>query len=251
MEKKRKASVEEEKGACFREKVVIEILLENVLLSWSGGKDSSLALYEVTKGELRGKFNVVSLITTVTKDFERISMHGVRRELLLRQARALSQNLEEVWIPRNASNQEYETQMAKALEKYKREKGITSVVFGDLFLEDIRKYREERLAWIGLKGEFPLWHKNTKELANSFIDLGFKAIVCCVNPKYLSQEFCGRDFDESFLSSLPESVDPCGENGEFHTFVYEGPIFEGRSIKVKKGEVVLRDGFCFADIIPD
>lgn len=215
------------------------------ILSWSGGKDSSLALYEArSKG-----FEVVSLVTTITKDFDRISMHGVRRSLLLKQAELLRLPVDEVWIRKSAPNSGYESQMSTALSKRYAD-GVRHVIFGDLFLEDIRKYREDRLSAMGMTGVFPLWKRDTKELASYFIDEGFKAILCTVDPKALDPRFCGRDFNEALLSDLPAGVDPCGENGEFHTFVYGGPIFENE-IAVKKGEVVLRDGFYFADIVPE
>jgi len=175
-------------------------------------------------------------------------MHGVRRALLVAQARSLHLPLEEVWIRNGAPNTEYESQMSEALSKH-YPRGVRHVIFGDLFLEDIRKYREDKLAVMNMKGVFPLWKRDTRELASSFIERGFRAIVCTVDPRALDPGFCGRQFDRSFLSDLPPQVDPCGENGEFHTFVYGGPIFEWE-IDVRKGEVVKRDGFYFADIVP-
>jgi uncharacterized protein (TIGR00290 family) len=216
-----------------------------VLLSWSGGKDSALALYEMSRGR---KYKVTALLTTLTQDFGRISMHGVRRSLLDAQASSLGLPVEEVWIPKGASNEIYEARMNIALANHKT-KGIERVAFGDLFLQDIRSYRETRLAELGMKGIFPLWGKDTTKLAREFIEIGFRAIICCVDPKKLSREFCGREYDEAFLESIPATVDPCGENGEFHTFVYAGPIFS-REIPLTKGRVVLRDGFYFADLIP-
>ena len=215
------------------------------LLSWSGGKDSSLALYDVQQSK---DFEVVSLLTTLTKDFDRISMHGVRRALLDMQASRIGVPVEEVWIGRGAANAEYESQLSKALA-HNYSKGVRSVIFGDLFLEDIRKYREDRLSAMKMSAVFPNWKKDTKELASYFIKEGFRAILCTVDPKALDPAFCGREFDESLLSDLPAGVDPCGENGEFHTFVYGGPIFDS-DIEVKTGEAVLRDGFYFADILP-
>lgn len=215
------------------------------LLSWSGGKDSSLALYEVSRS---GSFEIVSLLTTLTREFDRVSMHGVRRSLLEEQARCLQLPIEEVWIQKGAPNAEYESQMAKALSRH-YSKGVRHVVFGDIFLEDIRKYREDMLAIMNMTGVFPLWKKDTKGVASFFIERGFRAIICTVDPKALDPSFCGREFDRSFLSDLPPQVDPCGENGEFHTFVYAGPIFE-KEIGVRKGDVVCRDGFYFADIVP-
>ena len=214
-------------------------------MSWSGGKDCSLALHELIKG---GGYEVKALLTTVTRDFDRVSMHGVRRSLLHAQASSLGLPLEEVWIPRGASNEEYEAQMGAVLSKY-RARGVNEVAFGDLFLQDIRDYREARLGQVNMRGLFPLWGRDTRRLSREMIELGFKAAVCCVNPRKLGKEYCGREFDISFLESLPSSVDPCGENGEFHTLVYAGPIFK-REIGITNGEVVLRDGFYFADLIP-
>jgi len=216
---------------------------ESILLSWSGGKDSSLALWQITRNR---KYEVKTLLTTITEDYNRVSMHGVRRSLLHTQASSLGMPLEEVWIPRNASNEIYEQRMEEVLTKYK-ERGIKQVAFGDLFLQDIRTYREERLAQVGMRGVFPLWGRDTRELANEFIEAGFRAVVCCVDSRKLPGEFCGRDYDSAFLESIPATVDPCGENGEFHTFVFAGPIFR-RAISITKGQVVLRDGFYFADL---
>ena len=216
-----------------------------VILSWSGGKDSSLTLYQIRKSD---QFEVTALLTTLTRDFDRVSMHGVRRPLLVKQAECLRLPLEEVWIQKGAHNEEYEAQMAAALSKY-HALGVRSVAFGDLYLEDIRKYREDRLAAINMRGVFPLWHSDTKDLARFFVDSGFRAIVCTVDPRALDPSFCGREFDRSFLSDLPTTVDPCGENGEFHTFVYAGPIFE-KEIEIRRGAMVERDGFYFADIVP-
>ncbi len=212
-------------------------------MSWSGGKDSALSLYEVKR---KGTFRVLALLTTLTRGYDRVSMHGVRRDLLMRQALSLGFPLEEVWIPKVASNIEYETQMRRALLKYKR-KRVKNVIFGDLFLADIRKYREEFLSSIGTRCVFPLWLRDTRALADLFISKGFKAKVCTVDPSKLHPKFCGREFDRSFVSEIPKGVDPCGENGEFHTFVYAGPIFKEK-IEVAVGDVVIRDGFVFADL---
>jgi uncharacterized protein (TIGR00290 family) len=215
-----------------------------LLLSWSGGKDSALALQELNA---TGAREVKALLTTVTAEFYRISMHGVRRRLLQEQASSLGLPLEEVWIPSNSSNEVYETEMRKALMKY-RDQGVEEVAFGDLFLQDIRRYREERLGQIGMQGLFPLWGRDTGELAREFIELGFRAVVCCVDPRTLGERFCGMEYDGSFLESLPSGVDPCGENGEFHTFVYAGPIFKNE-IQLTKGSIVNRGGFYFADLL--
>jgi uncharacterized protein (TIGR00290 family) len=216
--------------------------IERIVLSWSGGKDSALSLYELKK-----RFEVVSLITTVTDGYERISMHGVRRELLTKQAKAAGLKVEEVRIPKGASNDIYEEQFKRALLNFKTQ-GIKKIAFGDLFLQDIRSYRERLVNSLEMECAFPIWGRNTRKVAEFFVDSGFKAIICCVDPSKLGMEFCGREFNDRFLSDLPESTDPCGENGEFHTFVYAGPIFD-EEIRVRLGDVVKRDGFYFADIL--
>lgn len=219
---------------------------EKVLFTWSGGKDSASALYELKKED---RYEVSALLTTVTEGYGRVSMHGVQDVLLERQADSLGFQLEKIYISKNSSNKEYEEKMKKKLEPY-RDQGITSVVFGDIFLEDLRKYREENLSKIGMKAIFPIWKRDTTELAETFIDLGFKAIITCVDSKVLDKKFVGRNFDREFLSELPSTIDPCGENGEFHSFVHEGPTFQ-RAVACKKGEIVLRDNrFYFCDLIP-
>jgi uncharacterized protein (TIGR00290 family) len=219
---------------------------ESVLVSWSGGKDSALALHEILKS---GSFRVAALLTTVTEDYDRISMHGVRRALLEQQAASLGFSLEKVFIPKDASNEIYETNMAGSLAKY-RELGVQTVVFGDIFLEDLRKYREDKLAVVGISGVFPIWMRDTKDLVRSLIALGFKAITTCVDTNVLGREFVGRVIDEQFLADLPTFVDPCGENGEFHSFVFDGPIFNG-AVRFSIGEKVLRDErFYFCDLVP-
>jgi uncharacterized protein (TIGR00290 family) len=175
-------------------------------------------------------------------------MHGVRKELLQSQSRSLQIPIEEVWVPKNATNEVYEARMAAALCDYTKNRSVSSIVFGDLFLRDIREYRERLLEKLGMKCIFPIWGKDTTALASFFIDSGFKAIICCVNSRLLGKEYCGREFDKSFLSDIRPDIDPCGENGEFHTFVYDGPIFKER-IDIKVGDVVDRDGFYFADIV--
>jgi uncharacterized protein (TIGR00290 family) len=173
-------------------------------------------------------------------------MHGVREELLELQADSVGYSLEKVMIPYPCPNEVYEEKMRKVLSVWKS-RGVTHAIFGDLFLEDIRKYREERLSQLDITPIFPLWHEDTASLAREMLQVGFRAVVTCVDPKKLEPTFTGRQFDQSFLNSLPAEVDPCGENGEFHTFVYDGPIFR-KAIPVKVGEVVLRDGFQFADL---
>lgn len=217
-----------------------------VLLSWSGGKDSSLALHDIQQNQ---QFEVEALITTVTADYDRVSMHGLRNSLLQEQVESLNIPVEKVEISKNATNEEYQSRMEEALLKYKN-RGITSVMFGDLFLEDIKKYREELLGQIGMECMFPIWGKDTAKLAQDFIEMGFRAITVCINSDVLGKEYAGREFDEQFLDDLPSNIDPCGENGEFHTFVYDGPIFD-KPITHELGEIVLRDErFYYCDILP-
>jgi uncharacterized protein (TIGR00290 family) len=219
--------------------------MERVLMSWSGGKDSALALTEIKNS---GRYEIAALLTTVTKDYDRISMHGVRRSLLEQQAESLGLRLEEVFITKNASNEEYESSMRDVLSKY-RESGINAVVIGDIFLEDVRKYREQKLSLLDMHGIFPIWAVETRELIARFIRAGFKAITTCVDTKVLGKEFVGRELDQAFLAELPDGVDPCGENGEYHSFIYDGPIFS-RRIPITIGEKVLRENrYYFCDLI--
>ena len=219
---------------------------EKVVVAWSGGKDSALALYEVLKA---GSYEVLGLLTTVTKYYDRISIHGVRRVLLEQQAHALRIPLEEMFIPKGASDVEYQSELLKTLRRY-RDNGVFSVVFGDIFLEDVRKYREQIIAKARINGIFPLWKRGTKDLARTFMNLGFKAVITSVDLKVLGKDFAGRDYDEKFLANLPAHVDPCGENGEFHSFVYDGPLF-CESIGFKKGERTLKDNrFYSCDLLP-
>jgi uncharacterized protein (TIGR00290 family) len=213
------------------------------ILSWSSGKDSAMALYRVLKSE---KFEIACLLTTITDRFHRISMHGVREDLLDAQAQSLGYPIEKVMIPYPCPNQAYEEKMANVLSVWKS-RGVRHVIFGDLFLEDIRKYREEKLFQIGMTPVFPLWLEDTSMLAREMFEVGFRAVVTCVDPGKLKPTFAGRLFDESFLKDIPVEVDPCGENGEFHTFVYDGPIFK-QPIPVKVGRHVSRDGFVFVDL---
>ncbi len=216
-----------------------------VIVGWSGGKDSALALYEVLKSGME----VLELLTTVTQDYDRISIHGVRRVLLEQQAEALGLLLEKMLIPKGASDFEYEKELLTLLRSH-RNKGVISMVFGDIFLEDVKRYRDEMLAKIGMHGIYPLWKRDTQELARAFIDFGFKAVITVVDPNVLGKEFAGREFDRQFLADLPASVDPCGENGEFHSFVYDGPIFS-KAVPFTKGEGVLRENrFYHCDLLP-
>ena len=195
--------------------------MERVLMSWSDGKDSSLALHEIL-GE--GKYEVVALLTTLSDTYRRISHHGVREELLDEQARSLGLPLEKMFLPESPSNTVYEAQMRDVLTRYKA-RGVGAVVFGDIFLEDLRRWREEKLALVDMKGIFPLWGENTAALVRRFINLGFKAKLVCIDPDKLEVDLAGCEIDDEMLARLPSDVDPCGENGEYHSFVYDGPIF--------------------------
>jgi uncharacterized protein (TIGR00290 family) len=217
----------------------------NIFLSWSGGKDSSMALYEIRKAN---SYEVAALLTTITEDYDRISMHGVRRALLEQQADALGIPLRKIPIPKDSTNAIYESRMRALLEGGLRE-GVDTVAFGDIFLEDLKLYREKNLAQLGMKGLFPIWKRDTVELAQTFIKLGFKAVLTCVDTAILAPSFAGRPYDADLLRDLPANVDPCGENGEFHSFAFDGPIFK-RRINHALGEVVKRDHFCFCDLVP-
>ena len=218
---------------------------EPVLFCWSGGKDSAMALHTLRQNPA---VNVAALLTTVPEGFERISMHGVRRELLVQQAAALGLPLHEVRIPPECVNPIYEERMEEALCVHQME-GVRRVVFGDIFLEDLRVYREKNLARMGMQGLFPIWKRDTRDLARELVAQGFRAITVCVDGRILDRSFAGRFLDESFFGDLPANADPCGENGEFHTFVFDGPGFN-RPVSFRVGEVVSRDGFYFCDLIP-
>jgi len=220
---------------------------QDVLVAWSGGKDSALALREILSD---GCYRVTALLTTVTGEYDRISMHGVRRTLLERQAASLGLPLEQVVISPGATNDEYEGKMAATLAALRdRVPGLDTVVFGDLFLADIRAYRERMLARIGMRALFPLWRRDTPALAHEFIRLGYRAVLVCVDAHQLAAEFAGREFDGDLLRDLPSTVDPCGENGEFHTFVYAGPGLR-HEVRHERGPVVLRDRrFVYCDLV--
>ncbi len=213
-------------------------------LSWSGGKDSALTLWTLRREGSEPE----ALITTVTDGYDRISMHGIRRELLAGQVEALGIPLVEIVIPPGCPNAAYDARMARAFASPPLS-GVEAVAFGDLFLEDVRAYREARLASGGKRGLFPLWRRDTGELAREFIAAGFEALVVCLDPRTLDPSFAGRPYDEQLLADLPPSVDPCGEKGEFHTFVHAGPIFT-EPIACATGEIVERDGFVFCDLTP-
>ena len=216
-----------------------------VILSWSGGKDSCLALHELLASP---DIRVEALLTTVTRDYGRISMHGVRTVLLERQAESLGLPLQQVFISKGATNAEYENAMAEALAAF-RDRGIDTVAFGDLFLEDIKAYRDRFLARHGMTGIYPIWQRHTGSAVRDFLAAGFKTIITCVDPRQLDPVFAGRIIDEQLLSELSSTCDPCGENGEFHTFVFDGPTFE-KPVRFMKGEIVCRDSFWFCDLLP-
>ena len=214
------------------------------ILSWSSGKDSAWSL-QVLRSDPR--YEVVALLTTITREFDRVAMHGVRRELLEAQAAAAALPLWKLEIPTPCSNEDYDAVMRSAVERAVAEQ-IECIAFGDLFLEDIRRYREDRLAGSGLEPVFPLWQKPTDALAREMIDGGLRARISCVDPRALTADFAGREFDAVLLRDLPAAVDPCGERGEFHTFAYAGPMFE-HAIAIETGETVERDGFVFTDLL--
>jgi uncharacterized protein (TIGR00290 family) len=218
-----------------------------VLLSWSSGKDSAWALHTLRQ---RGEVDIVGLVTTLNEAFGRVAMHGVRAELVRAQADAAGLPLWPVPLPWPCSNDEYEARMRAVVERARSE-GITAFAFGDLFLADIRAYRERQLADTGLAPLFPIWGApaDTPALARAMIAAGFRSTLTCIDPRHLPMAFAGREFDAQLLADLPPGVDPCGENGEFHTFCHAGPVFE-RPVPVRVGEVVERDGFCFADLLP-
>ncbi len=219
---------------------------EKILFCWSSGKDCALALERVQRC---GQYEVAALLSTITADYDRVSMHGVRRELLEQQAEALGYPLEKVLISKDADNDQYERRMLDLLLRYGRD-GLRTVAFGDVFLDGIREYRESNLAKAGMRALFPIWQQSTAQLAQSFIDSGYRAIITCVDSQLLDGSFVGREFDQEFLDSLPPDVDPCGENGEFHSFVYAGPIFSS-PIPFKLGQTVVRDErFHFTDLLP-
>lgn len=203
------------------------------LFNWSSGKDSTLALYKILQED---QYEVSTLLTSINKEFQRISMHGVHVSLLEKQAESLGIPLIKMELPKEPSMEEYQQIMSKTMSEIQAQ-GITYSIFGDIFLEDLRKYREDQLKAIGMQAIFPLWKKDTLNLIHEFLDLGFKTIVTCVNGTYLDQSFAGRIIDQQFLDDLPDNVDPCGENGEFHTFTFDGPIFNN-PIDFEIGEIV-------------
>ena len=221
---------------------------KKVVLSWSGGKDSAMALHELRQDH---RYEVVGLLTSVATEYRRISHHGVREELLEMQADAIGLPLDRLYLPSDSglpcTNDRFEELMGRTLQRY-CDAGVFRVAHGDLFLEDLRAYREKNLARLGMQGIFPLWQRNTTRLIHTFIRLGFKAYLCCVEGK-LGAGFAGRAIDKNLIGDLPEGIDPCGEYGEFHSFVYDGPIFE-RPLEIVVGEVVHRDTRYYADLLP-
>ncbi|HEY7424488.1 MAG TPA: diphthine--ammonia ligase [Gemmataceae bacterium] len=229
---------------------------EKVVLSWSGGKDSAMALYELRRSQ---GYEVVSLLTTVAAEYDRVSHHGVRTQLLEAQAAAVGLPLQKLSIStrsahpcRTAGNDdvmgEYERLMTEMMLRCKAA-GARAVAFGDIFLQDLRAYRERNLTSVGMKALFPIWQRDTAELVQTFLDLGFKAYLSCVDAEKLGAAFAGRALDRHFVCHLPAGVDPCGERGEYHSFVFDGPIFH-QPVRVRVGEVVLRDVRFFADLLP-
>lgn len=208
--------------------------MKKAIFCWSGGKDSSFALYKILQGK---EYEVTTLFTTVNENFKRVSMHGVREELIEEQAKSIGIPLSIMYV-KLGNNEEYEEKM-EAFMLEQKQKGVEYVIFGDIFLEDLREYRDNNLAKVGMKGIYPLWKMDTTQLANDFIALGFKTVLCCTNDAYLGEKEVGSLFDLNFLNNLPANVDPCGENGEFHSFCYEGPIFK-TPIKIEAKEKIYR-----------
>jgi uncharacterized protein (TIGR00290 family) len=208
---------------------------EKIIFCWSGGKDSALALNRLRQDE---RFEIVSLLTTCNEHFQRVSMHGVRLELLDAQAAAIGLPLEKIFVSQRSSNDEYQQKMSASLAAH-RANGVTACAFGDIFLEDLKRWREDNLARIGMRGIFPIWKNDSRELIREFFMLGFGTVICCVNDAHLGEDAVGRKLDEEFIRTLPANVDPCGENGEFHSFAFAGPVFR-RAISFTVGEKVYR-----------
>lgn len=225
---------------------------EHAIMNWSGGKDSAMALYTVLQDN---HFIIDYLLTNITKPFQRVSMHGIRESLLDKQAESIKIPLHKVYLSEQSSMEEYEQEMKSTLTSL-NQKGITQSIFGDIFLEDLREYRDTQLAKTSITGVYPLWKKNTAEIASDFIQTGFQSIVVCVDERFLNKSFVGRLYNASFLNDLPEGVDPCGENGEFHTFVFDGPMFK-KPIPFRTGGINYRKyenstfqtGFWYLDLL--
>lgn len=232
--------------------------VKHAFINWSGGKDAAFCLYKIRQ---TSGFSIDYLLTSVSGAYNRISMHGVRKELLQEQVRAIDIPLQILYIPEQVDMQTYNQLMQVQLAEFSKKK-LQYAVFGDIFLEDLRKYREEQLRTLGMKAVFPLWKKDTKGLIQEFLDEGFKAVITCVNARVLDRSFAGREINANFLKDLPKGIDPCGENGEFHSFVYDGPIFKN-IVKFTKGEIIERtyplpenkkalwdNRFYFCDLLP-
>jgi uncharacterized protein (TIGR00290 family) len=242
---------------------------EKIVFCWSGGKDSALALNRLRQDQ---RYEIVSLLTTCNEHFQRVSMHGVRLELLDAQAAAVGLPLEKIFVSQRSSNDEYQQKMSACLLAHKA-RGVTACAFGDIFLEDLKRWRDENLALVGMRGIYPIWKIDTRELIREFFALGFGTVICCANDAYLGEDAVGRNLDEEFTRTLPPEVDVCGENGEFHSFAFAGPVFK-RPVKFKVGEKVYRPveithpsdatssyvcpsgprrtkGFWFCDLLPD
>ncbi len=215
------------------------------LMSWSSGKDSAWALFKLQQNP---EIHLVGLFCTVNKEYGRVAMHGVRVELLRKQAESIGLPLEIIEIPYPCSNAEYENIMGQFVERAKND-NIVHFAFGDLFLEEVRAYREEKLKGSGISPIFPIWGIPTNMLSREMISGGLKMVITCINPKQMPIELVGKEYDDNFLNSLPETVDPCGENGEFHSFVFDGPMFNEK-LEINIGEIVHRDDFVFADVLP-
>ena len=208
---------------------------EKIIFCWSGGKDSALALNRLLSDD---HYEVVSLLTTCNEHFQRVSMHGVRLELLDAQAAAIGLPLEKIFVSQRSSNEEYQQKMSACLAAH-RARGVTACAFGDIFLEDLKRWRDENLARVGLRGIYPVWKNDTGDLIREFFTLGFGTVICCANDAYLGADAVGRNLDEEFIRTLPANVDPCGENGEFHSFAFAGPVFR-QAVKFTVGEKVYR-----------
>jgi len=222
------------------------MMATKAILAWSGGKDSAMALYEIRR---TGAYEIERLLTTVSQDYDRVCMHGVRTALIEQQAAELGLPLDKIYLAAKESQEGYDTKMRGYLTDC-RQQGIEAVAFGDLFLADVRQYREKSLSRVNMQAVFPLWQRNTQVLANIFIQTGFKAVITCVDLEALNPAFAGRDYDPAFLADLPTGVDPCGERGEFHSFVYDGPIFRG-AVPFTAGLTIKRDNrFMYIDLIP-
>lgn len=229
--------------------------MKKAVMAWSGGKDSAFSLYKVLQQK---EYDVSYLVTTVSATYNRVSMHGVRAELLEQQAEAIGIPLIKLLLPEPCSMEQYADIMKNHWATLEQE-GIDYIIFGDIFLEDLKEFRDKNLAACGVTGVYPIWKKNSKKLIHDFLNAGFKTTLVCTNEKYLDKEWCGRVIDEKFVADLPDNVDPCGENGEFHTFVFDGPVFK-QPVKFEHGETIHRNystdtekwdtGFFYLDLLP-